>query len=189
MTDRKEDTILTKTDVDSILYKLGEKIEGSTAVYNCMQKRSVNFENWVQIELCEILIEKYSSAGYKIEAEETISKGQAIDTVIKDANENIKVGIEIKIILLGKSQIGKIEKDIKKLKAENNIILCIVYKMIGGEKRWDDYRKEIDIKVGKVGIEKTLFFKNKTPDNKIKEAFLYLNQWHGKRGNLPEESL
>jgi hypothetical protein len=169
--------VLTEENVKYILSELKKRIEKSMGVVNAMQQHSVNFENWVQIEMCDIL-NGYIAKGDVIE----IEKRGNVDIRICGGNNN-KVAIEIKILLSGKSGKAKRLADVVKLdKFDENIekaILWVVYKRPKGEIDCEYYIKEVSEYIGSRSIVNELegFVLGDDSREKIK-VILYLNRWN-----------
>ena len=175
--------ILTQEKIKGIICDLKGILEENRGVSICMQQESVNLENWIQIELCDILYKKLCCNYHKIEVEKKISpdyKGYVDIRVVN--NERVELVIEIKIIKIGNK--NSILKDIQKLKGAEiykdiqKAILCIAYQNHKTKKSWaNDYLKDVEDKIGEISEKYDDSFKvNGNNGGKI-EVILYLNSW------------
>lgn len=146
--------ILTKENISFVFDELKKKIENNAGVNVCIQQKSKNFENWVQVELCNILS--------RIVGDDKISvESKNIDIVVGEKSEgskvkDIKLAIEIKILKIGPEGYynkSGCEKDIKE-KLSNidfaqdveKALLCVVYNVPGKRARtktWSQCREHL----------------------------------------------
>jgi len=167
--------ILVEENVKSILCELKKKVEESIGVMNAIRQGSVNFENWVQIEMCGIL-SRYIDSGNKI----VIEKNGNFDIRICGKSEENKVAIEIKIIKSGHYEMSKIQDDVIKLdnfeqsnESMEKAVLCVVYKESQREKECKEILKEISEYIGN---RSQISGENEFTVGDT-EVVLYLNRW------------
>lgn len=175
--------ILVEENVKCILCELKKKIEENIGVVNAIRQGSVNFENWVQIEMCGIL-NGYIDSGDGI----VIEKNGNFDIRICGKNGNNKVAIEIKIIKSGHYEMSEINDDVDGLndldphnKAMERAILCVVYKEPARERSCESILEAIgeyiDRNRSQVSEQKRFTVSDNNGGNI--EVVLYFNRWDG----------
>lgn len=143
--------VLGDNEIEVVLTELSQRIKNNNGIKICINQGSRNFENWVQVELCNIL----SAAPFlipieRLGVERCLSKesNKSIDVVIENGN-GPQVGIEIKIIVLGRpggNVRAGINKDITTLKAlsqKKKLLLWVIYERKDGAlESWKNYKPQ-----------------------------------------------
>jgi len=149
--------ILTEENINTIFDELEKRIKNSAGIKICVNKPSVNFESWVQVELCNILNSKeglnITLANITVESRDGMPKKKYIDVLIRDELEMPLTAIAIKIIKLApEGAINEEKKCFEDITTLNDCgvaekaLLYVVYEAPCGERRkktWSDVRKKM----------------------------------------------
>ena len=173
--------ILTNKNVTVILGELQKRILNSVGVLNAIRQGSVNFENWVQIEICSIL-NGYINNGNVI----VIERLRNIDICICNENNSTKMAIEIKIIKSGHYEMSEIIDDINKLDnfdqlnmAMERSILCVVYKEPQAIEQCEHILERINGCINNSQIKAQAGFAIAGNNGEDIQVVSYLNRWGG----------
>ncbi len=145
-------------NIEVVLNELERRLGSNGGIKRCVRQGSENFENWVQVELVDILDGLIRSDTDNIIVERTGSGN--CDIVIEEEGV-IKAAIEIKIIRLGgagnKGDKDAYEKDIQKLNRLagcEKALLRIAYDSpapVQREKTWEVLRQRMEKYIGDHG--------------------------------------
>lgn len=148
-------------EIEIIFKKLRRRIRNNKGIKVCICQGSRNFENWIQVELCNILL----AAPFLIPAERlgverrpSKESNKSVDVIIDDG-DCPQIGIEIKIIVLGKpggNVRAGIDKDIATLKefsGKQKLLLWVIYERKDGAlKNWKNYKPQHGRSLKPVGV-------------------------------------
>lgn len=151
--------VLTEKNISKIFSELEVRIKKCDGIRICINQNKVNFENWVQVELCNILnslivhdIDNIEVEKPERDIDKKKKENKYFDIAIKNGpRELVTTVIAIKIIRVGTygglSDVKKYHEDISALaesKTVEKALLCVLYDKSGKQhkKCWNDVRND-----------------------------------------------